>query len=161
MIVSAKLDSQSSLHVLYVGAELECDMLPVFGELADLLPEMQITMTMVGDNIADSIDGSHRLGCGGNLLLTLHKARAEFFLEAVDFVVGLNAGFEAYPQWEPFLRALVCVGTPAYFTDYSFCPILNSIHFLKILDGRISDGPRVNPFRSPQAQHGNGLSRYS
>ena len=149
------------LRVLYLGPEKELFLLPLFRELAVLLPSARIDIDMVGPVACDLpakpvvYDGRH----GGRVTIRAHRGAYHLLaldnpkLGRFDVAVALNAGLAAagYP-WSPTLSALQRRGAPFYFTDYSEYSAEKAAAFAEARGLRLTTPVALNAFRAPLRQ---------
>ncbi|KAG2368235.1 hypothetical protein BDR07DRAFT_1478305 [Suillus spraguei] len=118
-----------ALHVHYIGAEVELNMLPLFSELALLLPYTDIKMTLFGVAVHSLVKTAKKnsivmkakqnqpvytytspTSCGASTLSIFLYGDHEdwhqqhpfirYIYNKPDAVVGLNAGLTNYPAWQ-------------------------------------------------------------
>ena len=161
-VVDAGLHLQPSLRLLYIGAEMELDMLPTFGEIGHLLPNMRLEIIMVCTKGTSGVPVAQLGGTvAPNARVIVVEGDASRYVKGVDLAVGLNAGFEVYPEWEGVLSTLVTNRVRAYFTDYVMMSALTSMTYLADAGARLACEPKVNPFRSPAAKGEPGVGMCS
>ena len=135
--------------VCMLGPEIELNMIPLFGELAYLMPNIDLTLVMISPSVKKICDEakSHpdsiiskapALGPNivvyennptnfGRIRVALYPTK-EYFHEAQDLpkcqaALGLNAGIEAYTTWHPTLLQLVRSDIPFVVSDHSVISI--------------------------------------
>ncbi|KZT33036.1 hypothetical protein SISSUDRAFT_1054686 [Sistotremastrum suecicum HHB10207 ss-3] len=137
-IDAGSVQTRKSLTIFLVGVEKELGFLPVFGELALLLPYCDVHLVLFGRAVFNAVKSakagslarqetvySHSapetLG-GGTIKMTLHSKTPFYdpqtYSERPDVIVGQNAGVTTYPEWMPILVHSVKKGIPFIVTDY-------------------------------------------
>lgn len=152
-----ELDIQCGEKLVYLlGAEIELNMIPLFGELAYLMPDIDLTLVMISPSVKkiceeakdhpnSIITKSHAVGPNivvyennpagfGRIRIALYPTE-EYFHEARDLprcqaVLGLNAGIEAYTSWHPTLLQLVKSDIPFVVSDHSAISIFGITNFV-------------------------------
>ncbi|KAG2754541.1 hypothetical protein P692DRAFT_20770040 [Suillus brevipes Sb2] len=139
-------ESRQALNVHYIGAEVELNMLPLFSELALLLPYTDIKMTFFGVAVHSLVNKAKKnsvamkakqnepvyaytspASCGASTLsVFLHgdhenwDPRLPFLLGSKpDAIVGLNAGLTSYPAWQFVILCCHTDNTPFAVTEYA------------------------------------------
>jgi hypothetical protein len=134
-----------SLTAYLLGPELELNQIPLFGELAFLFPEIDLTLVWMSPAVkaicdlakktksqgilGSAVDGvvldvQAPINVGGGRVRIKLDGTKEYFDSASssgggvpDAIVALNAGLGAYPQWADVLRVAVKDGIPFACTD--------------------------------------------
>jgi hypothetical protein len=130
--------------VYLLGVEVELNQIPLFAELAFLLPDIDLTIRMVSpaakglckeaqkyptsiiaqnkDNIV--LDFRAPADAGGGRLRIQLVEESEYFADltdsksmSADAVLGLNAGLATYSAWIPTMRKILVCGMPFAFSD--------------------------------------------
>jgi len=145
-----ELDIQRGEKLVYLlGPEIELNMIPLFGELAYLMPDIDLTLVMISPSVKKICDEakdhpnsiitkSPAIGPNivvyendptgfGRIRIALYPNK-KYFHEARDLpkceaVLGLNAGIEAYVSWHPTLLQLVKTDIPFVVSDHSVVSI--------------------------------------
>ena len=135
-------------------------MLPLFRELALLLPAANIEVEMVGpvafDLPAKPITFEGRLG--GSVTIKAHRGAYHLLtlagqLHTPDVAIALNAGLAAAGyNWGPTVQLLQRQGTPFFLTDYSEYSAEKAVAFAEARGMRTSLPVALNPFRAPLCQ---------
>ncbi|KAG2146546.1 uncharacterized protein EDB93DRAFT_1104316 [Suillus bovinus] len=139
-------ESRQALNVHYIGAEVELNMLPLFSELALLLPHTDIKMTFFGIAVHSIVSKAKKnsivmkakqnepiytytspASCGASTLsIFLHgdhenwDPRLPLLLNSKpDAIVGLNAGLTSYPEWQFVILSCHTDNTPFAVTEYA------------------------------------------
>ncbi|KAG1801405.1 uncharacterized protein HD556DRAFT_1438436 [Suillus plorans] len=139
-------ESRQALNVHYIGAEVELNMLPLFSELALLLPHTDIKMTFFGIAVHSIVSKAKKnsiamkakqnepvytytspASCGASTLsLFLHgdhenwDPRLPLLLGSKpDAIVGLNAGLTSYPAWQFVILCCHTDNTPFAVSEYA------------------------------------------
>jgi hypothetical protein len=131
--------------VYLLGVEVELNQIPLFAELAFLLPGIDLTLRMVSpaakglceeaekypkciiaqnpDNIVLDFRAPLLHAGGGRVRIQLVE-ESEYFADltdgksmAADAVLGLNAGLATYSAWIPTMRKILVCGMPFCFSD--------------------------------------------
>jgi len=133
-----------TIHLL--GIEKELDFLPVFGELALLLPNTDIDLILFGQGVTSLLAQARRKpSClaskpfvysyttekaagSGSIRITLSKAGPYWPGDAADIarlrsnkpdaMIAMNAGLSTYPEWQPAVLASCAFAIPFAITDY-------------------------------------------
>ncbi|CAH1796599.1 unnamed protein product, partial [Owenia fusiformis] len=142
------IEQPNSFLIHMLGVEKEIEMIPLFKELAYLIPGVSFEIHMIGPDIADTADG--KAYDDVDLHVMVHKcAYHEYPGPPPDFIIGFNAGIGAYMPWANTLVTLKELGVPVYFTDYCqySCECANPpMEHLKL---GTATKPMINPFRCP------------
>lgn len=130
--------------VYLLGVEVELNQIPLFAELAYLLPGIDLILRMVSpaaiglcqeaknypkciiaqndDNVV--LDFRAALTAGGGRVRIQLVEESEYFADltadksmSADAVLGLNAGLATYSAWIPTMRKILVCGTPFAFSD--------------------------------------------
>jgi len=147
-------------------------MLPIFRELIALVPGVSLEIVFVGPGVPErrngeciEIDQEGLLG-GEATRLTMRlvsmpyhsfvasaSAQEGFVVAAPDLIVGLNAGFYAYPEAHPTIEALARWGEAALgFTDFSqesAVLMARTLDAASLEPGQHDIEVEANPFGSP------------
>jgi hypothetical protein len=130
---------KGELRVMVLGSERELNQIPLFEELAYLIPGIDLTLVFVSpatkaicdealtrprslirkneyilDFHAPPESGS------GRIRIELDSSQEYFFTKpdhVPDAAVGLNAGLASYPQWSNTMHMLLRLNIPFCFTD--------------------------------------------
>ena len=154
---------RNPIRVHYLGPEKELFILPLFRELAFLMPTSHIEVSMIGPIAFDipekpiTYEGPH----GGTITLTAHRGSYHVLAQEgslpkgkPDVAVALNAGLGAGGYgWAPTLSLLSKRKTPFYFTDYSEYSMAHAL--AKAAMSGLSEPTMqtdLNPFRAPCRQ---------
>jgi hypothetical protein len=124
------------LHVVVIGAEIELNQIPLFGELAYLMPDIDLKLTFVSPATKAICDeastmpkglirrSDHILECGNGRVRIKLNSDAELFHDThtvnfciPDAAVGLNAGLATYPQWHATMCMLLTYNIPFSFSE--------------------------------------------
>jgi hypothetical protein len=140
--------SRQALHVHYIGAEVELNMLPLFSELALLLPYTDIKMTLFGVAVHSLVKKAKNnsiamkakqnqpvytytspASCGASTLSIFLYGDHEdwhprhpfirYIYNKPDAVIGLNAGLTSYPAWQPVILYCHMYNEPFAVTEYA------------------------------------------
>lgn len=169
-----KLQEKSkNLHVFVLGAETELNQIPLFGELAYLMPGIDLELTFVSPatkaicDEASSIPTSliHQdktvlhvqapAQCGNGRVRVHLNSEVEYFNhpegfhKVPDAVVGLNAGLATYPQWYGTMYMMLTYKIPFSFSE---CAKL-SLRYAEViwLQSLVENFPRNCPHLPPVA----------
>ncbi|TDL26530.1 hypothetical protein BD410DRAFT_524864 [Rickenella mellea] len=135
------MSERQKLLIYYVGAEKELDSLPVFGELALLLPNTDIEIVMFGPSLYDIVKKAKSRSlasrefvyeyrapdeCGsGSVRIRLHKKSAlwdpvEDFsrVPMPDVIIGLDSGISSYPSWHNIVGVSRALSIPFGVTEF-------------------------------------------
>ncbi|KAG0709059.1 hypothetical protein DFH29DRAFT_890327 [Suillus ampliporus] len=139
-------ESRQALNVHYIGAEVELNMLPLFSELALLLPYTDIKMTFFGTAVHSIVNKAKKnsiamkakrnepiytytspASCGASTLsIFLHgdhenwDPRLPILLNSQpDAIVAPNAGLSNYPAWQYVILHCLSENTPFAVTEYA------------------------------------------
>ena len=143
---SAGSSDPRKVLVHWVGAERELDIIPLFAELALLLPGTDITVQMVGPSVVELVE-EVKGGGGEEVCLVTQPTRtvldycvhgrvrvqlvsvndytawcrhddAELPYRKPDLLFGANAGLVSYPAWQNVLWMvhLLSLGSTTFFT---------------------------------------------
>jgi len=165
IIVTAKLDGKNRLRVHYLGPEKELDSLQLFGELAWLLPKIEIEILLIGPGVPRELDGAEEEhGQAGDVRTKLLRGFYHDVAESkepCDLVVGLNAGLAAYPSFKETTRLLVSKagrGTTVFCSDINEESAYLASQELIMAGGTLAvknlEEIVVNPFRCPRSEQG-------
>ena len=119
----AAAGAPTASRILYLGPEKELWLLPLFRELAILLPEASLEIDMVGPVAFDLPTKPIVYEGGGGGRVTVRAQRGVYHLLAselprADLVVALNAGLAAAGySWGATLHHLARQRVPFYFTE--------------------------------------------
>jgi len=152
--------ADGSLRVHYLGPEKELLILPLFRELALLMPSTALHVDMIGPVAFDLpskplvYDGPR----GGRVTITAHRGAyhtlaREGQLQRADVTVALNAGLAASGYgWGPTLELLSKQNRPFFFTDYSEYSAEKAASVAEAKGLKLTVPVAVNPFRAPLRQ---------
>jgi hypothetical protein len=153
-------DSARPLSVHYLGPEKELWLLPLFKELAVLMPSTTITIEMAGPvdvPLPESVKYDGRLG--GSVTVRAHGGSGGWYHKAAphlppaDVAIALNAGLAAREYlWSPSLDYLQQRRTPFFLTDYSEYSIERGVRRAQAHGLELSVPIELNPFRAPLRQ---------
>ncbi|KAJ7457457.1 hypothetical protein FB451DRAFT_1353730 [Mycena latifolia] len=143
-IVPAPLsETRRQLTVHMLGIEREMDFLPIFGELALLLPNTDLKLVLFGPGAANLLKKAQnsprslgaqsavfkynapKISGGGSIRISLcgsfwdDAALAREGLQRPDALVACNAGLSSYPEWAPVVIAAHAFTIPFAVTDYN------------------------------------------
>ncbi|EDR04547.1 uncharacterized protein LACBIDRAFT_304320 [Laccaria bicolor S238N-H82] len=135
---------RQTLRVHYVGVELELDFLPLFSELALLLPNTDLTLIFFGKVVHDLVITARKRypgslatkdtvwnytapkETGGGSISIKLWAEAELWTRAVldageypDAIVAINAGLCAYESWADPILITAAGDIPFAITEYA------------------------------------------
>ncbi|KAL6303860.1 hypothetical protein BKA93DRAFT_734251 [Sparassis latifolia] len=139
----ATVEKRQALEVHYIGAEVELNFLPLFSELALLLPHVDITLVFFGKAVYDLVRSarqkypgslatqdivwsytSPKKAGGGSVVIKLYS-QGEAWTRGVakesppDALVGLNAGLLNYTTWSDPVIFSAVLNIPFAITDYA------------------------------------------
>nr|XP_022333598.1 zinc finger MYND domain-containing protein 15-like isoform X1 [Crassostrea virginica] len=142
----------NEVNIDIVGVEKEVELVPVFKELGNLLPESKIDIHMFGRHLHPQV--KEKTWSFGSVVVSVHN---ELYHKNVcapqaqtpHLVIGFNAGIAAYSSWIPTIKKLKSMKVPTYFTDYCKSSIELSRLMLKDHCDVMTSDPILNPFRSP------------
>ncbi|KAJ7440285.1 hypothetical protein B0H11DRAFT_1827949 [Mycena galericulata] len=145
-------ETRRQLTVHMLGVEKEVDFLPIFGELALLLPNTDISLIMFGHGVADLLAKAQgnslclaaqpvvfgytapKVSGGGSIRISLARERfwkdatlARQGLQRPDAMVACNAGLRSYPEWTPVVLSATAFAIPFAVTDYNEIILLDNI----------------------------------
>ena len=150
-------DLEKPLKVHYLGPEKELFLWPLFGELAQLMPEIKLDIEMIGPVAFDlprpqTFHGSR----GGHVRLQAHRGAYHAVageLPRADVVVALNAGLAASGYgWKPTVDLIGKRGTPFFLTDYSEYSADKAADLAVSRGLSLSVPVELNPWRAPLRQ---------
>ncbi|TDL17379.1 hypothetical protein BD410DRAFT_754422, partial [Rickenella mellea] len=137
-------ESRRKLVLYYIGVQQELDCLPVFGELALLLPNTDVELIMFGQRAYQLttlakppalasrdyvFEYTAPAECGaGSVRIRLDKT-SDYWDPATimfdhphpfpDAFIGLNSGISAHKQWAPVVIMSRALGIPFGITDFN------------------------------------------
>ncbi|KAJ6510703.1 hypothetical protein C8R45DRAFT_892226 [Mycena sanguinolenta] len=143
----AAMKSRRTLNVHFVGAEKELNVIPLFSELALLIPNTDITITFVGQaskklcDIAGKkypkslatrttvFDYTAPQSLGGSTLRVKINGRADLYDPAVmddkpHAIIAENAGLFAYMTWQIVYHHAARAGVPWGITEYNMTEVI-------------------------------------
>jgi len=134
-------DKNKKLDIYLLGPEVELNHIPIFGELAYLLPHADLTLKLVGPAVKGVCQEARQnhpnsiIVRNNNTVLDVHHPNqegrlriqlvpdVEYYhgipevLQSADAVLGLNVGLDAYPSWMNTLGNIFHNKTPFAFSD--------------------------------------------
>ncbi|KDQ11803.1 hypothetical protein BOTBODRAFT_113878 [Botryobasidium botryosum FD-172 SS1] len=136
---------RQSLDVHYIGTEIELNYLPIFSELALLLPYTDITLTLFGESVYELVQTARKNHPGslatqdivwsytapkktgqGSIKIKLYpdaKLWDRHVLVGIgsepDAMVALDAGLMAYPTWQEPIQMSTVLNIPFAVTEYA------------------------------------------
>ncbi|KAJ6535115.1 hypothetical protein B0H19DRAFT_1185015 [Mycena capillaripes] len=150
-------ETRRQLTVHMLGIEKEVDFLPVFGELALLLPNIDLNLVLFGPGVANVLAKAQKnplclaaqpivfkysapkISGGGSIRISFWR-RGSFWeysdlaregLQRPDAMVACNAGLSSYPQtWMPVVLAARAFAIPFAVTDYNEISLHNDVSLL-------------------------------
>ncbi|KAJ7666809.1 hypothetical protein DFH06DRAFT_1085985 [Mycena polygramma] len=145
-------ETRRQLTVHMLGIEKEVDFLPIFGELALLLPNTDLSLVLFGPGVANLLKKvpqnplclaaqptvfqytAPKISGGGSISISLWR-RGDFWdydqVRRPDAMVACNAGLSSYPQtWMPVVLAARAFAIPFAVTDYNEISLKNDVSLL-------------------------------
>ncbi|TDL19724.1 hypothetical protein BD410DRAFT_751899 [Rickenella mellea] len=149
----ATADKRRTIVIHYVGAEIELNFLPIFGELTLFFPNTDLELVMFGPRAFELVTTSRPPSLSAKPYPYLYRAPEKCgsgsirirladsgpFWDAScaktppDAIVGLNAGMSSYEPWFTVFAASRALSIPFAVTDYtrqSFLEDENSFHMM-------------------------------
>ncbi|TDL16733.1 hypothetical protein BD410DRAFT_822787 [Rickenella mellea] len=134
--------NRKKLVLYYIGVEKELDLLPVFGELAILLPNTDVEMVMFGQRAYELVSKAKPLALASKEYVFEYQAPAEYGSGSLrirldktapywdpttllpnklrpDVILGLNAGISTYEQWRMVFAISRALDIPFAISEYS------------------------------------------
>ncbi|KAF5384280.1 hypothetical protein D9615_003256 [Tricholomella constricta] len=155
-LTSKQSTERRHLTVHLLGIEREIDFLPIFGELALLLPNTDLDLVIFGPGVANLLEKATaypsclasrpfvytyrapKASGAGTIRIELSRAGAFYDgtnisalrREKPDALLALNAGLATYAEWRPVVLASRALGIPFAVTDYSEASLRSDIRLL-------------------------------
>lgn len=166
-----------TIHI--IGAEKECDLLPLFECLLPFFPKCHICIHMIGPEVSKHIEPAQRaimlksVSNDSTIFVTVQnglyspdhfsgvafKLPKDFPTEmsnnnnfgqtAPDVVIAMNAALMAYPEWAQSLRTITEGGGELYVTDRMESTCYQTVHSLGMINSHSNVTIQTNPFRQP------------
>jgi len=136
-------EQRQSLHIHYLGAEVELNMLPLFSELALLLPYTDIKITFFGYAVHTIVQNATKKSIAGKAKRmepvytyegpkSMGQSTLTIYLDGEhenwdprfasilpDAIIGLNAGLLSYKAWASVVLFCHVEDTPFGVTEYA------------------------------------------
>ena len=160
MLTHVDPSEDGTIRVHLLGPEKELFILPLFRELALLMPSISLYIDMIGPVAFDLpskpliYDGPR----GRHVTITAHRGAyhtlaREGSLKRADVAVALNAGLAASGYgWGPTLDLLGKQDRPFFFTDYSEYSAEKAVSLAESKGLKLTVPIALNPFRAPLRQ---------
>jgi len=159
------------LRIHYLGPEKELFLLPLWAEVAALLPAAKLEVEMIGPVACELPTHPKRFDGAGGGYVTITARRGAYHALAregevrpdADLVIGLNAGLAASGyNWGPTIELIQRRGVPLCITDYSEYSAERAAAFAVKHGMKLSLPVTLNPFRAPLRQPlvGGGTVRF-
>ncbi|KAF8062305.1 hypothetical protein FPV67DRAFT_1563674 [Lyophyllum atratum] len=155
-LASANTLGRRHLTVHLLGVEREVEFLPLFGELALLLPNTDIDLVLFGPGVATILEkAQEKPSClasrpfaytykapkvSGGATIRIELARCGSFFDGAnldllrkekpDAMIALNAGLSTYPEWRSAVLASRALAIPFAVTDYTEISLGSDIRLL-------------------------------
>ncbi|KAJ3887176.1 hypothetical protein GG344DRAFT_56148 [Lentinula edodes] len=132
-----------NLDIYFLGVEVELNFLPLFSEIALLLPYHNLRLTLFGPGVRKFLDEAKKHPssiaaksrasgnpifsytappeCGSSTINIHLSGNTTWFPNphtVPDAIVACNAGLASYPEWVPIIRATLVLGIPFATTEY-------------------------------------------
>lgn len=152
--------NRHSLNIILAGADKEVDLAVIYSELCILLPQMTLSVILVGPLISEKLPRT--VFIRNNLEIKVYAGMLQHYLSeqiddcSFDVVICLNAGLSAYSSWREGLMKVIERNIPCYVTDYCLLSIELSQQALSTLSSNTEQSsvllsePSINPFRDPK-----------
>lgn len=169
------LERKKKLCVYLLGMEIELNLVPLFGELAYLLPAVDLELVLVspavksiceearshkrsmiarGDCVLDVTDAKGK----GRVRVKLEPKHALFAsipnYPKPDAVLCLNAGLGSYPEWQPTMNKILRLEIPFAFSDHTrlILSFTELIWFPSFIQNANRAFPQFPPVSVPQME---------
>ncbi|CCM04559.1 uncharacterized protein FIBRA_06740 [Fibroporia radiculosa] len=124
-LAPSKIPSQRrQLIVHYLGAEKELDFLPIYGELALLLPNTDLDLVFFGPGVPPLPKEAKKKPGGGQFWDGVGLKPTS---KLPDAMIACNAGLSSYMEWKPAVVASRALSIPFAVTDFNEISVRSDI----------------------------------